>query len=346
MSIVIEVDASQFSEVERRSRRGRTVVERLRARIMVLLADGFSVQEVAEMAGCVRSTVYSALYSFKDKGLEGLRDGRSDRRPAKGTPEVKAALLAYLDHVPKEYGWQRSTWTLELLALQLEREHGVGISASYIGTLLRRAGCRRGRPRPALQIPVAGRREIIERIQRLVQSAGPQEEVFYVDEADIDLNPRIGLAYLKPGQQLRVLTPGKNVKYYIAAALNARTGAIVYTHGPHKNSVLFCELLDALAHRYRRATRIHLIADNYIIHKSGRTERALHGHGGRLKLHFLPPYSPDENRIEGLWKQLHDNVTRNHRHPTMQSLWADVESFLHHAQPFPGSHVSTLRKTA
>ena len=31
-----------------------------------------------------------------------------------------------------------------------------------------------------------------------------------------------------------------------------------------------------------------------------------------MVLHFLPPYCPDHNRIERLWKDLHDNVTRNH----------------------------------
>ena len=37
-------------------------------------------------------------------------------------------------------------------------------------------------------------------------------------------------------------------------------------------------------------------------------------------LHFLPPYSPEHNVIERLWKQMHDHVTRNHRHPTMKDL--------------------------
>ena len=34
---------------------------------------------------------------------------------------------------------------------------------------------------------------------------------------------------------------------------------------------------------------------------------------GKVVLHFLPPYCPDDNRIERVWLDLHANVTRNHR---------------------------------
>ncbi|TDJ64591.1 MAG: hypothetical protein E2O35_08610 [Proteobacteria bacterium] len=53
------------------------------------------------------------------------------------------------------------------------------------------------------------------------------EEVFYVDEADIDLNPRIGPAWMPKGKQMTVPTPGKNRKHYLAGALKARTGAMI-----------------------------------------------------------------------------------------------------------------------
>ena len=72
------------------------------------------------------------------------------------------------------------------------------------------------RPRPALRIPVKGRGERIKKIEAIVERASVDEEVFYVDEADIDLNPRIGTTYVKRGDQPLVLTPGKNVKHCVA----------------------------------------------------------------------------------------------------------------------------------
>ena len=346
MRIRVELSHAQRSEIEDMMRKTKSRVEAQRCRIILLLAQGDSPGEVAAKVGCVRSTVYMTLYRFEDEGDAGLGDKRLRRSPRKATAAVRKQLLAYLDDTPRDYGWQRSTWTLELLALQLAGDTGVRISESHLGRVLRQEKCRRGRPRPALRIPVRGRRQVLENIERLVSNASAQEEVFYLDEADIDLNPRIGLTYMKKGHQHLVLTPGQNVKYYVAGALNTRTGRVVYAHGPRKNSELFVNALNLLRCTYRRASAIHVVLDNYIIHKSRYTLDALHAMGSRVQLHFLPPYSPEHNPIERLWKQMHDHVTRNHRRQTMPELWTDVTQFLDSAQPFPGTKVSTLKQAA
>lgn len=324
----------------------RNIVEARRCRIMLLLAAGDTVKQVELKVGCVRSTVYTTLYRYEESGVDGLCDGRCAGNARKATPQVREKLLEYIEQPPRQHGWQRPTWTRELLALQLATDLAVSISAGHVGRLLRQEKVRRGKPRPALRIPVKGRANRIRQIEAVVARASPDEEVFYVDEADIDLNPRIGPMYLKRGTQALVLTPGQNVKYYIAGALNYRTGSVHYTHGTRKNSDLFISLLGTLAKSHRRPKKLHLILDNYIIHKSRRTLEALATYHGKIELHFLPPYSPEHNVIERLWKQLHDNVTRNHRHPTMQALWGDVTQFLKAVQPFPGKKVSTLKIAA
>lgn len=341
--IRVPLSAAQYDGVEQLMRSTTNKYEALRCRIVLLLGQGHGAAEVARRAGCVRATVYRTVYRLEEFGEDGLLDQRSRRAPLKATDEVVEHLLKYLDRAPQDLGWQRSTWTLELLAVQLAQDAGVQLDPSHVWRLLKERGCRRGRPRPALRIPVRGRRAILEAIAERVAHSCPEEEVVYVDEADIDLNPRIGLTYLKPGQQLCVLTPGKNVKRYVAAALNPRTGTLISLDGPRKDSTLFINLLHRLSFTYRRSRVIHVIADNYIIHKSRRTQEAIACMGGRIVLHFLPPYSPESNPVERLWKQMHDHVTRNHRRTSMDDLMRDVNRFLQAAQPFPGTKVSTLK---
>jgi transposase len=48
----------------------------------------------------------------------------------------------------------------------------------------------------------------------------------------------------------------------------------------------------------------------------------------RVQLHFLPPYCPDHNRIERIWKDLHDNVTRNHTCRSLKQLMQEVRTYL------------------
>ncbi len=239
MSIEVSIVRAQRRRMQRLLRKTKSRIEALRARVLLLLHEGYTVSAVAMQVGCVRATVYRTVYRFEELGEEALRDLRSCREPTKLTPQVEPCLLGYLDGVPKDYGWDRVNWTLELLALQLLADTGVELSCGYIYRLLRRWGCRRGRPRPGLRIPVRGRRKVLENIEKLIASASPEEEVFYQDEADLHLNPKIGPTYIKRGQQPVVLTPGKNVKRYIFGALNARTGRLIHGIDEQKTTHVF-----------------------------------------------------------------------------------------------------------
>ena len=163
--------------------------------------------------------------------------------------------------------------------------------------------------------------------------------MFYEDEVDIHFNPHLGLDWMMRGQQKTVVTPGQNEKAYVAGALNAIDGSLVWVGGWNKNSRLFIELLTRLEQLYPDAETIHIILDNYSIHKSGETNRWLAAHP-RIKCTFLPTYSPEHNRIERLWQDLHANVTRNHQFQTMEALceavarWLDsIESWGRGARP-------------
>ena len=196
---------------------------------------------------------------------------------------------------------------------------------------LRGIGARLGRPKPTVGCPWPQRRKNrrLGEIERLVENLLPDEVSVYVDEVDIHLNPKIGPDYMLRGTQKTVLTPGKNEKRYLAGALNARTGRLTWVEANRKDSNLFVRQLWQLAKQdYSQACCIHIILDNYKIHSSQHTQLALGALGSRVKLHFLPPYCPDHNRIERTWRDLHDNVTRNHTCRTMNELMDEVRDYL------------------
>lgn len=114
-------------------------------------------------------------------------------------------------------------------------------------------------------------------IRKALDECSAVHPVFYEDEVDIHLDPKIGADWQLRGQQKRVVTPGQNEKYYLAGALHSGTGKVSYVGGNSKSSALFIGLLNHLKARYRRAKTITLIVDNYIIHKSRETQRWLKG---------------------------------------------------------------------
>ena len=90
--------------------------------------------EVVRVVGCLRATVYRTVYRYEELGEGSIRDQRRCRPPSKVTQLVEDQLLEYLDHVPQDYGWERSNWTLALRARQLAHE-GLDIHFARIGTV-------------------------------------------------------------------------------------------------------------------------------------------------------------------------------------------------------------------
>ncbi|MEL7497192.1 MAG: IS630 family transposase, partial [Planctomycetota bacterium] len=195
---------------------------------------------------------------------------------------------------------------------------------------LKKIKARRGRPRTIVDCPWSkwAKTRRINQLKRLQERLKPGEILVYEDEVDIHLNPKIGLDWMNRGTQKEVLTPGQNKKRYLAGAVNAETGELVVVEGDRKNSDLFLKLLEKLKRKYPQAKRIYVILDNYRIHSSKIVNAALANHLSNMALQFLPPYCPNENRIERIWKDLHDQVTRNHRHPTLAELMMDVRRFV------------------
>lgn len=102
-----------------------------------------------------------------------------------------------------------------------------------------------------------------------------------------------------PGTQRVVVTPGKNEKRYLAGGYDPRHRGLIYLAGDRKARWLFVNLLRALVDACPNVRVIHVILDNYIIHKSRLTLAWMRERGVRLRLHFLPPYCPNANGIEG-----------------------------------------------
>ena len=327
-------------------RKTRDAGVRTRTLIVLHAAAGQGTAQIADAVGYDCSAVLKVLHRVRAEGEEGLRDHREDNGYPKVDDAMRAALATLLIGSPEDEGWARPTWTQELLARQLTSDTGVRVSETTVGRMLADLGARWGMARPTVACPAGPRaqRRRVRAIERRLARLPAGEEAFYEDEVDIHLNPRIGRDWMLPGDQKRVLTPGQNQKHYLAGALHTRTGQVFWVGNGRKNSYLFLQVLRRLAGAFPDATKLHVVLDNYGIHSSRLVQWALtEEFHGRIVLPFLPPYSPDHNRIERLWRELHANVTRNHRCATLAELLRRVAAFLRSVSPYPGTKASLLR---
>jgi transposase len=329
--IVLNVRVSVKDRLSKGLRRCRDAASRLRHLMIFNVISGRSTRETAKVLSVHHTTVGRVVDKFRRYGEAGLYDGRADNGHDKLSEDYLQRLHTVVSRTPQDYGWRRPTWTRELLIETMVRLLGVRIHVTTMSRALALIKARRGRPKPTVGCPwhKAAKTRRLRQLQQVIATLPRRERAFYEDEVDIHLNPKVGCDWMVSGQQKEVPTPGKNEKRYLAGAVDVHTGVLIWVEGERKTSYLFLDLLDRLRQEYPDARCLHLILDNYRIHKSDIVFAALGGYlAGKIQLHFLPPYCPDHNKIERVWEDLHANVTRNHRQPNMTKLMEAVRYYL------------------
>jgi transposase len=328
--IVPKVPWSVKEKMRKQFQKCKIASVRIRYLIVFNLWKGRAVREIEPILAVHNTTIYRVARRFRERGEMSLWDGREDNGEEKLTETFLGLLNEAVRSSPLNHGWRRPTWTRELLVETMVRKTGIRIHVGTMSRALALIKARRGKPRPTVKCPwhPAAKTRRLNKIHQFIAALPRDEVAVYEDEVDVHLNPKIGLDWMGLGQQKEAVTPGKNEKRYLAGALDIRTGEIHWVEAEKKDSWLFLDLLKKLTVVYAAAKLIHVILDNYGIHSSNIIAIALAHFAARVRLHFLPPYCPDYNRIERLWQDLHANVTRNHQCPSMIDLMREVRYYL------------------
>ncbi len=294
---------------------------RLRAHILLLLADDRPWSQIAAMLYTSTNTIRRWKDRFQREGLDGLLESRRGR-PAVFLYWWAALVVRWVtEKTPRDFGFLRSRWACATVVLLLAEKHDMRVSAETVRRWLHREQIVWRRPRPVLgpKDPEYDRK--LRVIRRLLATLPGDETAVFQDEVDINTNPKIGSMWMRRGLQAEVVTPGNNTKRYLAGSLHWRTGKLlVSSPGTQRNADLFVRHLDDLRRRLRCYRRIHVICDNAKFHDCGKVQRFLAHWGHRVVIHFLPTYAPKTNPIERVWWHLHEEITRNHRCKTIDEL--------------------------
>jgi len=103
------------------------------------------------------------------------------------------------------------------------------------------------------------------------------------------------------GERAEIPAPGKNEKIPLFGALNYRTNHVSYRVGDGKTARDFLGFLAQLAHEYRGRHSL-LVMDNASYHRAVVVQRYLEELSDTFRVLWLPPYSPELNDIERIWK--------------------------------------------
>ena len=227
-------------------------------------------------------------------------------------------------------------WSCATIALELQARRGITVSAETVRRWLHALDWEWKRAKLVAKDDDPQRVEKLARIRLAVEQVRTGVALFFADELDISLLPKVGYQWMPKGAQVEILTPGTNEKRYLAGALDIHTGTIQHCVWYRKTTGLFRDLLDTLDRTAPAPafSRLAVVADHAKLHHAGEVEKWLAAHP-RFELLSLPTYCPKANPIERAFGDVHDKCTRNHTRKRVWHLVQDVKRHLHVNGPWP-----------
>ena len=143
------------------------------------------------------------------------------------------------------------------------------------------------------------------------------------------------------GKQRIVPTYGKHEGVKLVGVLNYETGAVYCEEHAKYDAEVFLGFVKNVVDSYSNG-RIVLILDNARIHHAKLLQPYLDSMKERLELVFLPPYSPNLNLIEGLWKWLKSEVINNVFFPNVSKIQQAVRRFMKYIKDIPSVVIDRL----
>ncbi|MGH7946785.1 MAG: IS630 family transposase [Opitutaceae bacterium] len=294
MTDAIGLTKVERMELERRaaSRTGRAEDAR-RARVILLLAEGHTWDEVCERLECSRGFVGSWSQRFNEQRIAGLYSRHLGQVTTVLTPELEARILDATRRTPADGS---THWSTRKLGAHL------GLSHMMVARVWRKHGLKP------------------HRIERYMASNDPDFEKKAADIIGLYLNPPAHAAVFCVDEKTAIqaldrkdpvlpLSPGRlerhGFEYFrhgtlsLYAAFNTKTGEVLGKTTARHTSAEFVAFLTDIVVNQPRGKQIHVIADNLSAHKTGQVEEFLEAHRN-VHLHFTPTYSSWLNQVE-LW---------------------------------------------
>jgi len=278
-----------------------------------------------------RGTVARWVSLHRKSGKRALAPRRRGRPPEPRLKGHQAATIKRLvvDRCPDQMRLPFALWTREAVAALIKRKFGLSLSVWTVGRYLRRWGFSPQKPakRAFERDPEQVERWLKEEYPGIRAAAKREKaEILWGDEIGVRSDHQAGTTWGKRGATPVVAAPGKRFGCNMISAISNRGSLKFRVFRGRFSAPVFVDFLRRLIRSTKR--KVFLIADRHPAHRARRVTRWLADHEAKIKLFFLPPYSPDLNPDEFLNNDVKTNGVARSRPRNDQSLMKGVRSYL------------------
>jgi transposase len=288
-------------------------LEQLRIRAVRQIEHGAHPEEIAQALGMTRAAVYGWLAKYREGGLEALKARPVPGRPPKlSGAQLQRVSTLVVGNDPRQLQFPFGLWTRAMIRELIRREFDVALSEVSVGRLLRKLGLSPQRPlyRAYQQNPQAVARWKAETYPAIrAEAVWVGATIYFVDEAGVRSDYHAGTTWAPVGQTPVVAATGDRFGINLISAVAAKGALRFAADDGHLNGPVFIDFCRRLLHDTRGP--VFLVLDGHPVHRSKAVKAFAASTGGRLRLWFLPGYSPELNPDEWVWKHVkHDRIGR------------------------------------
>lgn len=308
----------KLAELRKAHRKARDKREADRIKAVVLLATGWTAEQVAEALLIDPNRVRNHFRRYQAVGLKALGD-----IACRGSDcLLDADQLAILDrHL------QNNLYlTAKAIAHWVEETVGVTYTESGMTALLHRLGFVYKQPKliPGKADPVA-QEAFLADYEALKRDKGESDVIYFMDAVHPQHNPVLGCGWIKRGKEQAVRSNTGRRRVNINGAIDLERLEPVVRFDETINGDSTIALFRQLEEANLLAVWIYVICDNARYYHSKAVQEYLKT--SRIKLIFLPSYAPNLNLIERLWKFFKKKILYNRYYGTFSEFKAACETF-------------------
>jgi len=310
----------------------------LRVRAVDAVRGGRSQVEVAHLLGVSSQAVWLWIRRYRGGGRRALRARQRGRPPITRLKPWQAATVVRLitDRCPDQLKMPFALWTREAVRDLIHRRFGVRLSVWTVGRYLRRWGFTPQKPlRRAYERDPEAVRRWLQKEYPAIRALARREQatIFWGDETGMRSDHQAGRSWGRRGRTPVIPGTGKRFRCNMISAITNRGKLAFMVFKGNFNAPIFMVFLRRLLRQARR--KVFLIVDEHPVHVAAAVEGWVERHHPRLRLFFLPGYSPDLNPDEYLNNDVKTNAVGRKRPRDLGEMMGNVRRFLWSTQRRP-----------